>query len=45
MIVYLDSMIVISLNLSAAIENGCGLFLTNDTRLSRCTEIPVEVLA
>ena len=34
-----------SLNLSAAIENGCGLFLTNDTRLSRCTEIPVEVLA
>jgi uncharacterized protein len=32
-------------HLSAAIENRCGLFLTNDTRLSRCTDIPVEVLS
>jgi predicted nucleic acid-binding protein len=33
-----------SLHLAAAVEAGCDAFLTNDTRLSRCTEIPVEVL-
>lgn len=33
-----------SLHLAAAIENGCDRFLTNDTRLSRCTDIAVEVL-
>jgi predicted nucleic acid-binding protein len=33
-----------SLHLAAAIEGGCGRFLTNDTRLSRCTDITVEVL-
>jgi uncharacterized protein len=33
-----------ALHLAAAIIHGCGLFLTNDTRLSRCTEIAVEVL-
>jgi uncharacterized protein len=33
-----------SLHLAAAIEAGCDRFLTNDTRLSRCTDIAVEVL-
>jgi len=33
-----------SLHLAAAIEGGCGLFLTNDTRLNRCTDIAIEVL-
>jgi predicted nucleic acid-binding protein len=34
-----------ALHLAAAILHGCGLFLTNDARLARCTEIAVEVLA
>jgi uncharacterized protein len=34
-----------ALHLAAAIEHGCGLFLTNDGRLSRCTAIAVEVLS
>jgi predicted nucleic acid-binding protein len=29
---------------ACAVEQGCGLFLTNDTQLARCTAIPVEVL-
>ena len=33
-----------SIHLASAIENGCGLFLTNDAQLSRCTAIPIEVL-
>jgi predicted nucleic acid-binding protein len=33
-----------SLHLATAIEYGCGLFLTADSRLARCTAIPVEVL-
>lgn len=33
-----------SLHLATAIEHGCGLFLTADGRLGRCTAIPVEVL-
>lgn len=33
-----------SVHLAAAIEHGCGLFLTNDAPLARCTAIPVEVL-
>jgi predicted nucleic acid-binding protein len=33
-----------SLHLAAAAEGGCGRFLTNDTRLSRCTDVAVEVL-
>src|SRR5262249_6658369 len=33
-----------SLHLAAAIEQGCGLFLTNDAKLARCTDITVEVL-
>lgn len=33
-----------SLHLAAAIEGGCGLFLTNDHRLSMFSDIPVEVL-
>ena len=34
-----------SLHLAAAVEAGCGRFLTNDTRLAAFTDIPVEVLA
>ena len=33
-----------SLHLATAAEHGCGLFLTADSRLARCTAIPVEVL-
>ena len=33
-----------SLHLAAAIEAGCDLLLTNDHRLSKCTEIRIEVL-
>ena len=33
-----------ALHLAAAIEHGCGLFLTNDAQLARCTAISVEVL-
>jgi predicted nucleic acid-binding protein len=33
-----------SLHLAAALEAGCDRFLTNDTRLSAFTDIPVEVL-
>ena len=33
-----------SIHLAAAIKSGCGLFLTNDSQLARCTAIPVEVL-
>ena len=33
-----------SLRLATAIISGCDRFLTNDTRLSRCTDISVEVL-
>lgn len=32
------------LHLAAAAEHGCGLFLTNDAQLARCTAIAVEVL-
>ncbi len=33
-----------ALHLAAAIEANCDLFLTNDNRLSRCTDIAIEVL-
>jgi uncharacterized protein len=33
-----------ALHLAAAVENGCNIFLTNDTRLSRFPGINVEVL-
>lgn len=33
-----------ALHLAAAVESGCGLFLTNDRRLSSFPDIPVEVL-
>jgi len=33
-----------SLHLAAAIVHGCTRFLTNDNRLSRFPDIPVEVL-
>jgi predicted nucleic acid-binding protein len=32
-------------HLAAAAEAGCDRFLTNDARLSRCTDIAVEVLS
>jgi predicted nucleic acid-binding protein len=33
-----------AVHLASAIEHGCGLFLTNDFQLARCTDISVEVL-
>ncbi len=33
-----------SLHLATAVEHGCGVFLTADGRLGRCTAITVEVL-
>lgn len=33
-----------ALHLATAIEHGCGLFLTADAKLARCTDISVEVL-
>ena len=33
-----------SLHLASAVEGGCGLFLTNDRRLSSFPDIAVEVL-
>ncbi|MBL8795445.1 MAG: PIN domain-containing protein [Planctomycetia bacterium] len=33
-----------ALHLAAALEGNCGLFLTNDHRLSAFPDIPVEVL-
>lgn len=33
------------LHLAAAIEHGCGSFLTNDRRLTLCTDILVEILS
>jgi predicted nucleic acid-binding protein len=51
MMVYLDTNCVIQLkvpdclHLAAAIEHGCGLFLTNDADLTKCPQIPVEILS
>lgn len=33
-----------SIHLASAVEYGCGLFLTNDAPLARCTAIVVEIL-
>ena len=33
-----------AMHLAAAIEHGCDRFLTNDLKLTSCTEITVEVL-
>lgn len=33
-----------ALHLAAAIVSGCGVFLTNDAQLQKCTAIAVEVL-
>ncbi len=33
-----------ALHLAAAIEASCDIFLTNDTRLSKCPDITIEVL-
>lgn len=33
------------LHLAAAIEHGCGSFLTNDRQLMLCTDIVVEILS
>ncbi|MFM7071760.1 MAG: PIN domain-containing protein [Planctomycetota bacterium] len=34
-----------SLHLAAAIESCCGLFFTNDLRLTNFSDIPIEVLS
>jgi predicted nucleic acid-binding protein len=34
-----------AIHLAAAIINGCDVFLTNDYRLDKCTEVTVEVVA
>ena len=34
-----------ALQLAAAIEGGCDVFLTNDHRLDRCSEIRVDVIS
>jgi len=34
-----------SIHRAAAIDSGCDIFLTNDHRLDRCTEIKIEILA
>jgi predicted nucleic acid-binding protein len=34
-----------AIHLAAAVEGGCGVFLTNDRRLSAFPDIPVEVLS
>jgi predicted nucleic acid-binding protein len=33
-----------AIHLATAVEHGCGLFLTNDARLARFADVPVEVL-
>jgi predicted nucleic acid-binding protein len=33
------------LHLAAAVEHGCGLFLTHDHQLTQCNDISVEVLS
>lgn len=33
-----------ALHLAAAVEYGCGLFLTNDTQLARFPDVPIEIL-
>jgi predicted nucleic acid-binding protein len=33
-----------ALHLAAAVEGGCGLFLTNDHRLDGFPDVPVEIL-
>jgi predicted nucleic acid-binding protein len=33
------------LHLAAAVEHGCGLFLTHDAQLTRCKDITVEILS
>lgn len=34
-----------AIHLAAAIESGCGLFLTHDRQLAKFTGIPVEILS
>ena len=33
-----------AIHLAAAATSGCDLFLTNDLRLGKCSEVPVEVI-
>lgn len=33
-----------ALHLAAAVEHGCGLFLTNDLSLRRFPDVPVEII-
>ena len=39
-----DFATVDAIHLAVAVENGCQIFLTNDHRLDRCTDVAVEVL-
>src|SRR5260370_1233972 len=34
-----------ALNLAAAVEEGCDVFVTNDIRLSAYADIPIEILS
>lgn len=34
-----------SLHIAAALVHGCGLFLANDSKLSRCSAMAVEILS
>ena len=39
-----DFATVDAIHLATAVENGCEIFVTHDTRLSRCTDLTIEVL-
>ena len=39
-----DFATVDAIHLALAVENGCQIYLTNDHRLDRCTDLTVEVL-
>lgn len=34
-----------AIHLAASIESGCGLYLTNDHRLSKFPDVPIEILS
>jgi uncharacterized protein len=39
-----DFATVDAIHLATAVENGCQIFLTHDSRLNRCTDVAVEIL-
>jgi len=39
-----DFATVDAIHLATALDNGCEIFLTHDMRLSRCTDLTIEVL-